>query len=610
MTQVLCAITIGVFSATPAANASSPTERAAPSFSLPLAEGGNLALGDLSDAKAVVVVFLGVECPLVKLFAPRLEALSKDYAARGVRVVGIDANYQDSMDEIKTFHEQVGLTFPVLKDADQAVADAFGATRIPEVFVLDGERKICYQGRIDDQYAIDIVRPKPTRRDLIEAVEEVLAGKSVSQARTQAVGCRIGRAPIATSTSEVTYSNQIARIFQKRCVECHRPGEIGPFSMMSYSDIAGWGETILEAVEARRMPPWFADPAHGKFSNDARLSDEEVSLVSSWVKAGCPEGDPSDLPEPRVFVEGWNIPKPDLVLPMSDRPFQVPAEGIVDYKHYVIDPGFTEDKWVVASEARPGNHSVVHHILAFLAPPGQPPELVTGSLLAAYAPGMPPRMLPSGMAKRIPAGSRIILQLHYTPNGQPQTDLSSIGLVFCDEKDVKQRVDSGWAVNLLLAIPPRKDNHPIYARYTFTEDKILFNLTPHMHMRGKSFRFEAWYPDGEKEILLNVPHWNFNWQLEYEFAEPKLMPKGTELRCYATYDNSPANPSNPNPNQWVKFGEQTWDEMMIGWFTAATAPGAPIRPQEVAVADADKKSENLRRVIRTFRGEHSRSNPR
>ena len=368
----------------------------------------------------------------------------------------------------------------------------------------------------------------------------------------------------------VTYSKQISRIFQQRCVECHRRGEIGPFSLTNYDDAIGWGETIREAVEQRRMPPWFADPQYGKFINDARLSDDEKRQIVQWVAAGCPQGDPKDLPEPRVFLEGWNIPEPDLVLKMDERPFQVPAQGVVDYQHFTIDPHFSEDKWMVASEARPGNRSVVHHILVFLQLPGQPPEAVRGSLLAAYAPGAPPRQAPKGIAKRIPAGSKIILQIHYTPNGKPQEDMSSLGLVFCDEKEVTQRVESGWAVNFFFEIPPGAKDYKITSQHKFIEDRMLLSVTPHMHVRGKSFRYEAVYPDRSREVLLDVPRWDFNWQLDYEFATPKLMPKGTVLRCEAHYDNSTDNPANPDPTKAVRFGEQTWDEMMIGWFTAAT----------------------------------------
>jgi hypothetical protein len=257
---------------------------------------------------------------------------------------------------------------------------------------------------------------------------------------------------------------------------------------------------------------------------------------------------------------------------MRDKPVQVPAEGVVEYKHFEIDPGFTEDKWIVGSEARPGNRAVVHHILVFLKPPGEEFELLRGSLLAAYAPGAPPHLAPKGLAKRIPAGSKIIMQMHYTPNGKPQEDLSSFGLVFCDEKDVIQRVESGWAINFAFTIPPKAKDYRITSLHRFEEDRMLLSLTPHMHVRGKSFRYEAVYPDSRREVLLNVSRWDFNWQLDYELAEPKLMPKGTVLRCEAHYDNSPENPVNPDSSKSVRFGEQTWDEMMIGWFTAATLP--------------------------------------
>lgn len=544
----------------------------APDLRLTHVNGAPADWDKLAGSKATVLAFLGNDCPLVKLYAPRLTRLAERFAADGVRFVGVNANYQDSPEQIETFRREFEISFPILRDVDQKAADAIGARRTPEIFVLDADGVLRYRGRIDDQYQVGLYKARLGREDLAEAIRELLAGEPVSQPELPATGCLIGRAP-SQSTGQVTFSKHVAPIFQNHCVECHREGEIGPFAMTSYQDVAGWGETILEAVSSARMPPWFANPEFGHFANDSRLSAEEKDVIAAWVAGGCPEGDPRDLPEPRTFVEGWNIPEPHLILKMSDRPFHVPAEGVVSYKHFVIDPEFKEDKWVVASEARPGNRSVVHHILVFVQAPGEPVELMRGSLLAAYAPGMPPRMLPAGMAKRIPAGSRIVLQIHYTANGKPQEDVSSLGLVFCDEADVVQRVESGWAVNFLFGIPPRAADHKVYAVYRFTADRLLFNLTPHMHMRGKSFRYEAWYPDGRKEVLLDVPKYDFNWQIEYEFVEPKPMPKGTELRCYAAFDNSPENPTNPDPDRWVRFGQQTWDEMMIGWFVAATPPG-------------------------------------
>ncbi len=545
--------------------------RPAPEFRLADPKGSQHGLVDLQDARLVAVVFVGTECPLTRLYGRKLASLAAAYAGRGVQFVAIDSNLQDTAPEIAAWANEYDITFPVLQDVGNQVADQFAAVRTPEVFLLDAERVIRYRGRIDDQYTPGIQKPQAGRRDLTLAIDELLAGKLVSEPEQPAVGCFIGRVT-QPAVGEVTYSKQVARIFQARCVECHRQGEIGPFALTSYEEAVGWGETIREVVDQGRMPPWFADPAHGKFLNDARLSDREKQTITEWVTAGCPQGDPQDLPEPRKFLDGWNIPEPDLVLKMSEKPFQVPAEGVVEYQHFAIDPGFSEDKWIVASEARPGNRSVVHHILVFLKPPGEPYELLKGSLLAAYAPGSPARQAPPGLAKRIPAGSQIIMQIHYTPTGKPQEDMSSFGLSFCDAKDVKQRVESGFAPNFGFLIPPGAKDYPVKSQYRFAADRLLMSLTPHMHVRGKSYRYEAVYPDGASEVLLEVPRWDFNWQLDYELAEPKLMPKGTLLRCEAHFDNSTENLANPDPTKWVRWGDQTWEEMQIGWFTMATLP--------------------------------------
>ncbi len=255
---------------------------------------------------------------------------------------------------------------------------------------------------------------------------------------------------------------------------------------------------------------------------------------------------------------------------MANKPFVVRAEGAIGYQHYLVDPGFLEDKWMTACEVRPGNRTVVHHVLVFCKTPGHRNllDIFNGGLIAAYAPGMPAFQAPAGVARKLPAGSKILIQVHYTTNGRATEDLSSVGFRFCKPSDVAGNIEALAANNFFIVIPPNKADHPIKAVYHFQKDKLLVNLTPHMHMRGKSFRFEAVYPNGEREILLDVPRFDFNWQLQYNLAKPKMMPKGTQLVCTAHYDNSAGNPANPNPNQFVRFGEQTWDEMMIGWFTA------------------------------------------
>ena len=301
------------------------------------------SLEDYKDSQLVVLVVLGTQCPLAKSYAPRLADLAAEYDSQGVTFLGVNSNQQDSITAIAAYARIHKIKFPILKDVGNELADRLGAVRTPEVFVLDEKRRVRYWGRIDDQYGfndsyIAYQLPAPRRRDLAVALDELLAGKEVSQPEAEAVGCFIGRAPKPTE-GDVTYCDQIARIFQDRCVECHRTGEIAPFPLTSYEESLGWGETILEVVEQQRMPPWFADPKVGHFENEARLTDQEKQFIRQWVGAGCPQGDPAKLPEPRVFVDGWNIPQPDLVVAMSDKPFRIPAEGVVDYKHYTVDPG-------------------------------------------------------------------------------------------------------------------------------------------------------------------------------------------------------------------------------------------------------------------------------
>jgi mono/diheme cytochrome c family protein len=455
-----------------------------------------------------------------------------------------------------------------LKDPGNVVADAVGAQRTPEVFVLDASRTVRYGGRIDDQFLVGAQRKAPQRRDLACALDELLAGADVSQPVVAAVGCRIGRVSATEPTGDVTYARQISRLFAARCVECHRPGEVAPFPLTTYEEAVGWGETILEVVRDGRMPPWFANPEHGQFKNHATLSDEEKDLLATWVANGSPEGDSAELPPPREFVEGWRIGEPDQIVYIRDEPYVVPAEGVVEYQYFTVDPGWTEDKWIQAAEGRPDARSVVHHILAFVVPPGESGDFRGRGGAVGYAPGLPPTVFAEGIALHAPAGSKLVFQMHYTPNGVERRDRSCVGLVFADPATVRRKADGGMAANMSLAIPPGADSHEVKSKYLFRNAMLLINLTPHMHLRGKSFRYVAEYPDGTSEVLLDVPRYDFNWQLRYELAEPKLMPKGTMLRCTAQFDNSAENLANPDPTQTVRWGDQTWEEMMIGWFGA------------------------------------------
>lgn len=565
-------------------------------FSLQDPLGATHSLDEWSDAPAIVVVFFGTECPLAKLYGPRLEALAKKYADQGVQFVGIDANRQDSLNDIARYGNEHGIEFPLLKDAGNVVADQFGAVRTPEAFILDQNRIVRYWGRIDDQYGVGYARATVQRQDLAVALDEVLAGKPVSRPVTRPVGCIIGRVRKPRPDASVTYSRDVAPILNRHCVSCHREGEIGPFAMTSYDEIAGWAETIVETVEDGRMPPWHASPDHGSFLNDARLSDEEKATLAAWARAGAPEGDPADLPDPPEFVDGWQIPKPDMIIPMPES-FTVPAKGVVPYKYFVVDPGFKEDKWVVAAEARPGNRAVVHHLILFFQPPGAKRfrgEDALFNSVASFAPGLPASTFPEsqGLARRIPAGSKLIFQVHYTPIGTEQVDLSSAGLVFADPEDIRQEVKVDCALNFRFQIPPGADNHPVQADYRVQgPDRMLYAITPHMHLRGKAFQVTAIYPDGREEILLDVPRYDFNWQNTYILAEPRRLPDKTILRCVAHFDNSAGNVANPDPNATVGWGDQTWEEMMIGSFTMTIADQdlSQGRPQVRATGDGDYK---------------------
>jgi peroxiredoxin/mono/diheme cytochrome c family protein len=549
-----------------AALAAAPAEGTpVPSFTLPDQHRRPRSLDAYKDKKAVVVVFLGTECPLANLYVPTLAELHKEYAPRGVQFLAVNANPQDSFVAVAAHAWERGIPFPVLKDYDQVALAALGARRTPEAFVLDAGRVIRYRGRIDDRYGLNYRRDEPRRRDLKEALDEVLAGRPVTTPRTDAQGCVIGKPREPEVKGEITYAKHVAPIIQSRCQGCHRPGQVAPFALLTYDDARAWSDMIREVVREERMPPWHADPRYGKFANDRRLPREEADLLVAWVDQNCPKGDEKDLPPPAKFVEGWTIGKPDAVFEMKEA-FTVPPTGVLPYKKFVVDPGFTEDRWVRAAEARPGNRAVVHHIIVYALAPGKreyEPD-GTAAMLAGWAPGDMPAVYPKGVAKRVAAGSKLVFEVHYTPDGKEQTDRSSVGLIFAEEPPEYEAVTNILA-NLPIRIPPGKANHREEFTYTFPEDVKLLSFMPHMHLRGVSAKYVATFPDGKTETLLSVPDYDFGWQSVYRFADPVPIPKGTKLKWVGVWDNSADNPRNPDPTQEVRWGLQTWDEMHNGW---------------------------------------------
>ncbi len=396
----------------------------------------------------------------------------------------------------------------------------------------------------------------------------------------------------AAQTSKPSFYKDVLPILEAHCQVCHRPGEIGPMPLITYGQARPWAEAIRQQVVLRKMPPWFADPRYGHFSNDPSLTPAEIAAVSKWAETGAPAGDPKDAPPPRKFATGWNIGCPDLVLRMP-RAFHLPASGTIEYQYIVIPTGFRKDKWVTAAEVRPSNRSVVHHAVVYIrepesswlrdAKPGIPYSIpaddprhgtlkTTSDILLVYAPGHVPEPLRPDDAKLIPAGSDLVLQVHYTPNGKLSADQSEIGLVFA-KNPVKARVLTLQMDVDRFVIPPGHPHFRVAVEGTLPNAATLLSFFPHMHYRGASFEYHYIHPDGTDEILLRVNPYRFHWQLTYQLAEPRLLPAGARLLWVAYYDNSKNNPENPDPDSAVYAGEQSWEEMMVGFFDVAVPPG-------------------------------------
>ena len=435
----------------------------------------------------------------------------------------------------------------------------------------------------------------------------------------------VAMAAAATSSDKATFNKDVLPVLQAHCQTCHRPGEVAPMSFLTYAETRPWAKAMKEAVLTRKMPPWFADAKYGHFQNERRLSEAETKTLVSWVDNGAPEGDAKDKPAPLQFTEGWNI-KPDLTIEMPE-PFAVPASGIVEYQYIVVPTHFDKDVWVTAAEVRPGNRAVMHHVIIYVRPPGsaylkdakpgipfvpvtperdangaairRPPQgapqgnaggrgqaggsMAGVELLTAYVPGLREQRFDSPIAdaaKFVPAGSDLVFQLHYTTNGKPATDQTKVGLVLA-AKPPKYRFFTSNATQQQFEIPPNDPSYETHSAVIINEPAQLVWLLPHMHVRGKDFLYKAAYPSGETETLLNVPKYDFNWQIGYIEAKPIPLPKGTRIECTAHHDNSVNNPANPNPNVSVRWGDQTWEEMMMGFFSLVV--DANLKPQDVVI---------------------------
>ncbi len=557
--------------------------------SLTDAAGKSVRLRDLAGEKATVVVFIATGCPVGDLYLPRLGELAQEYGPKGVRFVAIDSSRGEEPKQVAEHMARHGAAFPVLMDGGHAAADALMAERTCESLVIDAGHRLRYRGAIDDQYTRTAHKDRPARRHLAQALDAVLAGREVADKATPVSGCPIEVGEVATRTARirrvrrtppvgveaaepgeeavevgrVTYAADIAPIVQQRCQECHRPGQVGPFSLLSYDEARRRSGAIREVVEERRMPPWHADSRHGKFSNDRHLTASERAKLLAWVAQDCPLGEPKDLPLPRAFPEGWVIGTPDVVIGMRE-PYAVKAQGTLPYQTFRVPTNFKEDTWVQAVEVRPGEPLVVHHITVAVADPKAgflASFRAQDQWLGNYTPGFSFQVYSKGMGKLVPAGSDLVIQVHYTPIGREIADRSKVGLILAKARP-RWRVASINHCTMAFAIPPGAPNYEVKSRLTLKSDTTLLSLRPHMHLRGKDFKITATYPDGANEVLLVVPAYDFGWQEEYQLTQPKRLPKGTRIDCLAHFDNSADNPANPDPTKTLRFGMQTDNEMM------------------------------------------------
>ncbi|MDB6153084.1 MAG: hypothetical protein JWL90_1537 [Chthoniobacteraceae bacterium] len=530
-----------------------------------------------ADGRAVVLFFTGIGCPVARKNAGKLVELKKQFGPE-VTVWMVDSEAGVDRDSARNEAQELGVSdLPCLLDGNQALALALGVERTAETIVIDAkEWSVIYRGALDDQFSEGNEKAEPGIRFAALAVAAHLGGNPVLTARTPVKGCLISYEKTATQSGElISYSKQIAPILQKHCVDCHSEGDIGPFAFSSYNVVKRKARMIEEVLLTQRMPPWHADPHYGKFANDVSIAALDVQTLLGWIRQGAPRDEEKDpLSEPLAARPDWQLGAPDYIIKLP-QPEQIPATGVLNYRHIKLDSPVPEDAWLAATVVRPGNRKVLHHAIVYAKFEGSGDEPGgTGVKIAGWAPGRQPRRLPEGTGIFLGKGAKLDIELHYTTNGTPQTDQTEIGLYLLREKP-KSAYKTGMAIKLDFSIPANDPNAQTSAAFVFQRDSFLYALTPHMHVRGSWMKYEAQFPDGRRETLLSVPRFDFNWQTSYGLAKPLRMPAGTKIICTGAFDNSVKNLSNPDPNKVVHWGQQSWDEMFIGYVGYVEVPVEP-----------------------------------
>jgi mono/diheme cytochrome c family protein len=588
---------------------------------LPDSAGGNLSLPAARGQVATVLVCMSIECPISNEYTPTLNRLAEKFLPSGVSFIGINPNSGQTLREMADHARQFKIAFPFVKDAGAKVSRRLLFQVTPEVCVFDRGGKLAYRGRIDDRYrARGGAAGAVATADLERALDELIAGKPVSVSRTKAIGCPVQltseHTPRSAPAGEVvTYTKHMARIFQDHCQECHRKGGLGPFELTSYEKAVNWADDLREYTANGNMPPWKPVDGFGEFKNRRAMSTEDKALIARWVAQGCPEGNRDDLPEPRVFSDTWKLGTPDLVVAPSEE-YHLAADGPDVYRNFVLPVTFDADKYISAVEFIPGNPRVVHHILTFLddsgmaerldardpepgysSSQGLPGFVPVGGVagLGGWAPGNVMGFLPDGMARVLPRGTKIVLQVHYHKNGRSEVDLTRIGLHFAKSKVTR----AVTALPLMpvggpasgMRIPAGATDHEVHGSFLLSTSSLAVNVTPHMHLLGKDMKVTATLPDGKVVPMVYVTNWDFNWQELYTYRELVHLPAGTRLDLVAHYDNSEENPRNPSrPPKVVRWGEETTDEMCIAFIEMV--------PEQEAANESDLKLPNRGEVIR------------
>jgi len=555
-------------SCTGSAFALSPGERV-DNFRLLDHNGASHELYYLSDAKAIVLMTYGNGCDIVRNTLPTLKEIREKYRAQGVEFLLIDSNLQDGRDAIAEEAAEFGIDFPILVDESQLIGEALGIARTADVLVIDPKTwKLTYRGPVDDRLAYGAQRPAATKPYLADALNAALSGKPPAVAQVEALGCLVNlpERDRRQEHAQISYSEQIAPLLTAKCASCHRAGGGAPWAMSGYDMIRGFAPMIREVVRTQRMPPWHADPHYGSFVGERTMSVEDTRMLVHWIEAGAPRGSgPDPLLKLEPSTSEWTLGKPDLIVEVPA--YDVPATGVINYQYPRAANPLGRDVWIRAIEILPGNRSIVHHVLVGLDDPGNGAQrAIRGQIgeLGGYAPGKNAVPYPedSGIFLRKEAGFRF--QMHYTPNGKAATDVTRVGLFFYD-KPPKYSMHMALMLDTALAIPANTKEYKARLEHVLDRNIVLYTLLPHAHLRGRAARFTAVYPNGRKEILLSVPKYDFNWQTTYALDPPKPIPAGTHIVLDMTWDNSAQNPANPDPNRVVHWGEQTWDEMNVGW---------------------------------------------